>query len=158
LVSVPLPVSKKGVIFKPGPALRGDLEVMFTTLQKNLEKFSVQQKDFLLVFLFGSFARGFSTDESDVDVAIMFEKIPDFFELSDLKDQLSRCAGKEVDIVILNTASPIIKMQVLRYGLLVMRDKRAYNDFFVSTLKEYYDLKYLRKEIEENLLKGRIYA
>ena len=92
---------------------------MFTTLQKNLEKFSVQQKDFLLVFLFGSFARGFSTDESDVDVAIMFEKIPDFFELSDLKDQLSRCTVKEVDILILNTASPIIKMQVLRYGLLV---------------------------------------
>ena len=155
---MPLPVSKNEVIFKPGPASRGDVEVMLTTLQKNLEKFSVQQENFLLVFLFGSFARGFGTDESDVDVAIMFEKVPDFYELCDLKDQLSRCAGKEVDILILNTASPIIKMQVLRYGLLVMRDERAYNDFFVSTLKEYYDLKYLRKEIEENLLKGRIYA
>ena len=131
---------------------------MLTTLQKNLEEFSVQQDNFLLVFLFGSFARGFSTDESDVDVAIMFKKVPDFFELSDLKDQLSRRVGKEVDIVRLNTASPIIKMQVLRYGLLVKKDKRAYNDFFVSTLREYYDLKCLRKEIEENLLKGRIYA
>jgi hypothetical protein len=128
------------------------------TLQKNLEEFSVQQDNFLLVFLFGSFARGFGTDESDVDVAIMFKRVPDFFGLSDLKDQLSRCAGKDVDIVTLNTASPIIKMQVLRYGLLVKRDKRAYNDFFVSTIREYHDLKYLRKEIEENLLKGRIYA
>jgi len=131
---------------------------MLTTLQKNLEKFSVQQENFLLVFLFGSFARGFGTDESDVDVAIMFEKVPDFYELCDLKDQLSRCAGKEVDILILNTASPIIKMQVLRYGVLVKRDKETYNDFFVSTFNEYNDLKYLRKEIEENLLKGRIYA
>jgi len=155
---VPLPVSKNEVIFKPGPASRGDVEVMLTTLQKNLEKFSVQQENFLLVFLFGSFARGFGTDESDVDVAIMFEKVPDFYELCDLKDQLSRCAGKEVDILILNTASPIIKMQVLRYGVLVKRDKETYNDFFVSTFNEYNDLKYLRKEIEENLLKGRIYA
>ena len=128
------------------------------TLKENLEEFSVQQENFLLVFLFGSFARGFGTDESDVDVAIMFKKVPDFFGLNDLKDQLSRCAGKEVDIVTLNTASPIIKMQVLRYGLLVKKDKRAYNNFFVSTFNEYNDLKYLRKEIEENLLKGRIYA
>ena len=127
-------------------------------MKENLEKFSVQQKDFLLVFLFGSFARGFSRDESDVDVAIMFEKVPDFFRLDDLKDQLSRRAGKEVDILTLNTASPIIKMQVLRYGVLVKRDKRTYNDFFVSTFNQYIDLKYLRKEIEENLLKGRIYA
>lgn len=131
---------------------------MLKAVQKNLEEFSVQQENFLLLFLFGSFARGFSTDESDVDVAIMFRKVPDFFGLNALKDQLSRCAGKEVDILTLNTASPIIKMQVLRYGLLVKTDKRAYNDFFVSTLREYYDLKYLRREIEENLLKGRIYA
>ena len=155
---MPLPVSKNEVIFKPGPASRGDVEVMLTTLQKNLEEFSLQQENFLLVFLFGSFARGFGTDESDVDVAIMFEKVPDFYELCDLEDQLSRRAGKEVDIVTLNTASPIIRMQVLRYGLLVKRDKKTYNDFFVSTLNEYNDLKYLRKEIEENLLKGRIYA
>ena len=134
------------------------LNQMLRMLKENLEEFSLQRTNFLLVFLFGSFAGGFGTDESDVDVAIMFKKVPDFYELSDLQEQLSRCAGKEVDILILNTASPIIKMQVLRYGLLVMRDKRAYNDFFVSTLKEYYDLKYLRKEIEENLLKGRIYA
>ena len=134
------------------------LNQILRSLKENLEKFSVQQENFLLVFLFGSFARGFGTDESDVDVAIMFEKVPDFYELGDLKDQLSRCAGKEVDILTLNTASPIIRMQVLRYGLLVKRDKRTYNDFFVSTFNQYIDLKYLRKEIEENLLKGRIYA
>ena len=131
---------------------------MLKAVQKNLEEFSVQQENLVLVFLFGSFAKGFSRDESDVDVAIMFRKVPDFFGLNDLKDQLSRCAGKEVDILTLNTASPIIKMQVLRYGLLVKTDKRAYNDFFVSTLREYHDLKYVRREIEENLLKGRIYA
>ena len=155
---MPFAVSKKDVIFKPGPASRGDVEVMLTILQKNLEEFSLQQENLLLVFLFGSFARGFDTDESDVDVAIMFEEVPDFYALDELKDQLSRCSGKEVDILTLNTASPIIKMQVLRYGVLVKRDKRTYNDFFVSTFNEYNDLKYLRKEIEENLLKGRIYA
>jgi predicted nucleotidyltransferase len=128
------------------------------TLQKNLEEFALKHENFLLVFLFGSMARGFSTDESDVDIAIMFERVPDLFELNDLRDQLSRCAGKEVDLITLNTASPIIKMQVLRYGLQIKKDERDYNEFFVSTVREYSDLKYVRKEIEANLSKGRLYA
>ena len=155
---MPLPVSKKDIKFKPDPALRGDVDIMLMTLQKNLEEFSLQRENLLLVFLFGSIARGFGTDESDVDVAIMFERVPDFFGLNDLRDQLSRCAGREVDVLILNTASPIIKMQVLRYGVIIKKDNRAYSDFFVTTVKEYHDLKFLRKEIEVNLLKGRIYA
>jgi len=128
------------------------------TLQKNLGEFALQHENFLLVFLFGSIARGFGADESDVDIAIMFERVPDLFELNDLRDQLSRCAGKEVDLITLNTASPIIKMQVLRYGLLIKKGERDYNEFFVSTVREYSDLKYVRKEIEANLLKGRLYA
>ena len=128
------------------------------TLHKNLVEFALKQENFLLVFLFGSIARGFSTDESDVDIAIMFERVPDLFELNDLKDQLSRCAGKEVDLITLNTASPIIKMQVLRYGLVIKKGERDYNEFFVSTVREYSDLKYVRKEIEANLSKGRLYA
>jgi predicted nucleotidyltransferase len=127
-------------------------------LNKSIEEFSLQRTDFLLVFLFGSFARGLNTDESDIDVAIMFEKVPDFYELSDLQEQLSGHVGKEVDIVILNTASPVLKMQVLRYGLLIKKDTRTYNDFYVNTLNEYDDLKYFRKEIEDNILRGRIYA
>jgi len=128
------------------------------TLQKNLGEFALQHENFLLVFLFGSIARGFGADESDVDIAIMFERVPDLFELNDLRDQLSRCAGKEVDLITLNTASPIIKMQVLRYGLLIKKVERDYNEFFVSTVREYSDLKYVRKEIEANLSKGRLYA
>jgi len=127
-------------------------------LKENLEEFSLQRTNFLLVFLFGSFARGFGTDESDVDVAIMFKKVPDFYELSDLQEELSGHVGKEVDIVILNTASPVLKMQVLRYGLMIKKDQRTYNDFYVNTLNEYDDLKYFRKEIEDNILSGRIYA
>jgi hypothetical protein len=34
----------------------------------------------------------------------------------------------------------------------------VYNEFFVNTVKEYYDLKQNRKQIEKNILRGRIYA
>lgn len=118
----------------------------------------IDRKYFLLVFLFGSFAKECSTDESDVDVAIMFKKAPDFYEVSNLKDQLSSHLGREVDILVLNTASPIMRQQVLKYGQLIKKDDKIYNDFFVRTLNEYSDLKYLRREAEDSVLRGRIYA
>jgi len=127
-------------------------------LNKSIEVFSLQRKDFLIVFLFGSFARGLATDASDIDVAIMFEKVPNFYELTDLQVQMSSHVGKEVDIVVLNTVSPVLRMQVLKYGLLIKKDTRTYIDFYINTLNEYDDLKYFRKEIEENILRGRIYA
>ena len=116
------------------------------------------RKDFLLVFLFGSFAKDCSTIDSDVDVAIMFKNIPDFYEVNDLKDELSSHIGRDVDILVLNTASPIIRTQVLKYGRLIKKDSKVYNDFFVRTLNEYNDLKYLRREAENSILAGNIHA
>ena len=95
---------------------------------------------------------------SDIDIAIMFKKVPDFFELTDIQEQLSSYVRKEVDIVVLNTASPVLRMQVLKYGILIKKETRIYIDFYVTTLNEYDDLKYFRREIEENMLRGRIYA
>lgn len=66
---------------------------------------------------------------------------------------------RETDIVILNNSSPVIRMQVLKNGVILINKNRAiYNDFFVRTVKEYDDLKRVRKEAEENILRGKIYA
>ena len=76
-----------------------------------------------------------------------------------MKEKISEMFGLEVDIVVLNNASPVIRMQVLKKGaLLVNKDHKVYNDFFVRTVNEYDDLKRTRKEIENNILRGRIYA
>lgn len=130
---------------------------------KKLEKSLSLQSDIVLVFLFGSFVRGditpFITPFSDLDIAIFFTGTIDFYRINDLREDISEMLGVEVDIVVLNNASPVIKMQVLKKGiLLINKDQRAYNEFFVNTVKEYDDLKRTRKEIEEKILRGRIYA
>jgi len=131
----------------------GKINDLINTLQNLTDR-----KNFLLVFLFGSFAKECATVDSDVDVAIMFENIPDFYGVNDLKDELSSHIGREVDILVLNTASPIIRMQVLKYGLVIKKDPKVYNDFFVRTFNEYNDLKYLRREAENSILAGNIHA
>lgn len=124
-----------------------------------LKEYFKDKEETLLVFIFGSLVGGHMTEESDVDIAILFKRMPDFKEILHLKNDLSELMKRETDIVVLNNSSPIIRMQVLKNGVLVVnRNSAIYNDFFVRTIKEYDDLKRLRKEIEENILRGRIYA
>lgn len=134
-------------------------KVSISDMVKKLKETLTMHRDTVLVFLFGSFVRGDITSFSDLDIAIYFTDTIDFYRINDLREDISEMLGIEVDIVVLNTASPVIKMQVLRKGtLLINKDQRAYNEFFVNTVKEYDDLKRTRKEIEEKILRGRIYA
>ena len=110
------------------------------------------------MFLFGSTAAGQHSEASDVDLAISFKTEPDFYFLDDIKDALSGLTKREIDIVVLNNASPIIKMQALKKGIPLIRRGNAYEEFFTRTVVEYADLKIIRKEIEDNILKGRVYA
>lgn len=113
------------------------------------------------VYVFGSSAAGRLTPESDVDVGILFARPPSISQFLQLQEDLSAALGIQADIVNLNTASPIIRMEVLKHGtLLVVRPQRKgrlYN-FFVKTVNEYDDLKRVRRPIEQNILRGRIYA
>ena len=115
--------------------------------------------DIAFVFLFGSYARGNVTESSDADIAILFLSPPDFYKITELKQELSKALKTEVDILVLNNASVIVKMQVLKHGiLLITNNDKMYNEFFVDTVKKYDDLKRTRKEIEDNILKGKMYA
>jgi len=126
---------------------------------EKLKKSLSMHADIVFVFLFGSFVKGDMTSSSDLDIAIYFSSVVDYYRIIDLRGELSEMFGVETDIVVLNNASPVIKMQVLKKGALLFdKDHRAYNEFFVNTIKEYDDLKMTRREIEEKILRGRIYA
>jgi len=124
-----------------------------------LKSFLLGYDNAIFAFLFGSYAEGSVTRNSDLDIAIFFNSRPDIYMQNELREELEKMLGKTADLVALNEASPVIRMQVLRKGiLLVNKDPMVYNEFFVNTIKEYYDLKQNRKQIEENIFKGRIYA
>jgi uncharacterized protein len=63
--------------------------------------------------IFGSFARGEQTEESDVDVLIDYEQAPTLFKLVELRDYLSSVIGMKVDLVTQNGLKPRIRDRVL---------------------------------------------
>lgn len=115
----------------------------------------------LVAFLYGSQVTGRVNSDSDVDIALLFvrDQMPDTERRLQLTDDLVSITRREVDLLILNDASTVICMQVLRKGKVIYeQDHQAYLDFFVKTVNKYDDLKRVRSGIEQNLMKGRIYG
>ena len=131
---------------------------MATMIKKTLRAFFNIESDIKLAFLIGSFAKGTARKDSDVDVAILFERHPGVTDVSGLKEKLLLLLKKDVDLVVLDAAGPVMKMQVLKSGILLHSTKNAYENFFSNTLNEYDDLKFFRSGIEESVLRRRIYA
>lgn len=118
--------------------------------EAGLIAFLATQDDIVAAYLFGSLAEGRATARSDIDIAVLLDRIPDD-EMGDLGRRLRlmgefrRFADREVDVIILNTASPLLRYQVLRHGRrLFERDPGARVEFEVRTGQEYEDLKPMR--------------
>ena len=72
--------------------------------------------DVRLVYVFGSAARGEARASSDVDVAVLFETLPEARDLDRLATDLHTVAGRRVDLVVLNTAPPLLANEIVRTG------------------------------------------
>ncbi len=97
---------------------------------------------FEAAWLFGSLARGTARAESDVDVALWGGGPPTTLEdlRTDLADQLSRLLGREVQLVVLDSAPVDLVHRVLRDGvLLVDRDRAARIRFEVDARNRFFE-------------------
>ena len=88
-------------------------------LAKALKSFFKARQDIHLVFLFGSFVDNRLRPSSDVDIGVFFKPVPELQERNLLAEELSSIFGREVDLVALNHASPVVRMQILKQGVLV---------------------------------------
>lgn len=63
--------------------------------------------------IFGSYARGEETDDSDVDILVEYDITPGFFEFLDLEDELNNIFRKKVDLVTKPALKHLIKGHIL---------------------------------------------
>jgi len=110
------------------------------------------------ILLYGSGAAGRLQAASDVDLAVLAGGVPvDGFAVASLRVELSALLQRDVDLVILDTASPVLAMEVLRNHR-VLRNPRPglLERFVVRTLSTYFDLKQVRRPIEAALLRPQV--
>lgn len=114
-----------------------------------------------LAFLFGSQAKGFTHNNSDVDIAVLLDekiKPKKYFdksiELADLFKDLY--PNKERQVVILNQATPLLKHEVLAGGkLLFSESDDDFIKFNLQAVHQYEDTKPIR-ELQYFYLQERI--
>jgi len=63
--------------------------------------------------VYGSVARGDAGPESDVDVLVEFERMPDLYEFTALRDRLVEILGRPVDLVTPQGLKPRLRSRVL---------------------------------------------
>ena len=72
------------------------------------------ENDVVFIGVFGSFVRGDYKEDSDIDIAILYDKgkSKSLFDLIDLEEKLTRLLGRKVDLGIFDSISPYIINEV----------------------------------------------
>ncbi len=133
-------------------------------VQKTLCAFFQNRDEVLLAYLFGSVAEDKQNKLSDLDIAVLVEgdklgkldEQPFGYQVSAMTDLISLLKTNDVDLVILNYATPLLSHEVIKYGEVIFcRDEEMRIQFEVRTLQQYIDTKPLR-DIQHEYLVRRI--
>jgi len=105
--------------------------------------------DFIeFALLFGSFAGGTPQPWSDVDIAVYVSRPLGLLEQGQLAAALERSLGREVDLLLLNTAldrDPALAYRAITEGtLLSCRDRKTFVDCKTRAMVRYLDTAFLR--------------
>jgi predicted nucleotidyltransferase len=109
----------------------------------------------IVAYLFGSQASGATTPLSDIDIAVLLEPdtpSPGRLQAELISDLMLVLRRSDIDVVVLNTAPPLLKARAISGRLLYCRDELARVRFEVAARREYFDTKPLRDAQDRALL------
>ena len=111
-------------------------------------------------YVFGSEARGDSTPQSDIDLAILVPVALEAVARWELQEKLANLLRRDVDLVDLCTASAVMRASVLSDSRLLFDGAPTDRQLFEAlALSDYARLNEERREILEQVRReGRVYA
>ncbi len=109
-----------------------------------LKEYLSKDDNVIFALLFGSYASGKQKKRSDIDVAVYFNNPPCGLDLFSLINTLSDICAADMDLTVLNTASPFLSHQVLKYGVaLAIKDRHIYRRFREGVISGYDEYKFI---------------
>lgn len=110
---------------------------------KTLKRYLKKEPSVLLAFLFGSFSKGFATQESDVDIGLYLKEKD---KQNEIEFQITKILEKETDYIYLDEAPATLISNMFKTGIpLVVKDKKLYWQLYLSVSLEAEDfLKFAR--------------
>ena len=100
------------------------------------------------VYLFGSVARGAARSDSDVDLAVQVRNPIEGLQRLRMETELSNAIGRDVDLVVFGSASPLLKHQILAaHCRLYEADRGERVAQETAGRYEYFDTRFLHREV-----------
>lgn len=70
--------------------------------------------------LFGSYVRGETREDSDLDILVEIEKDISLLDFIGIKLEIEEALGKEVDLVEYNTIKPLLRERILKEQVAIL--------------------------------------
>ncbi|MCL4377170.1 MAG: nucleotidyltransferase domain-containing protein [Actinobacteria bacterium] len=124
-------------------------------IKTKLEDFFSKRKEVLFAYIFGSLVTKKNNKFSDIDIAIYIDlkKIEEQdyrygYKAEIITDLMKFLKTDRVDLVLLNSAAPLLRHRVIYFGKLIynINEKERIN-FQVETINRYVDYKHLKRKI-----------
>jgi len=93
-------------------------------------------EDISFAFLFGSHARLKTFKESDVDIAVYFKEEYSFERVKKIWSDLEDLLKKEIDLITLNNAPPLIGYSAIKGKDIVINDYTTYLNYMLRISQE----------------------
>lgn len=94
----------------------------------------------IAAWIFGSAREGTVRPGADIDIGVLFSRLPSIDELADLRSALQDAlAFDEIDLVVLNEASPILRFEAISGLSVYTADLETRATFVSLTAREYED-------------------
>jgi len=118
----------------------------------------LEDEGVILAYLFGSAAKGLERRDSDLDFAVLFGDRADPGHYGEVQVRLlTGLIGithtNDVDLVILNTAPPLLAFEVISTGILLLGSHADRVRFEIGAIRRAIDTRPIRKLIGEGILR-----
>ena len=124
-------------------------------MEEKIKEFLLSKLNCEAIILFGSFARGTQTAESDIDIAIKVKEKIDKKEIFKLSNELADLTGREIDLIDLDNIGDTFRYEILVNGkTLFCEDEFKFELYKLDMYREFLDLNESRQAIVENIKNG----
>lgn len=124
-------------------------------MEEEIKKFLLSKLNCEAIILFGSFARGTQTPESDIDIAIKVKEKIDKKQIYKLSNELADLTGREIDLIDLENIGDTFRYEILINGkTLFCEDEFKFELYKLDMYREFLELNESRQAIVENIKNG----